>query len=209
VWIPPLPQRFQWDHNAHYHRWLLGQLPDRAATALDIGCGDGALVRLLSDRVDQIDGIDVSADMIDRARAQSVSNARWLVGDVLNPDVDLRRGGYDVVTAVSSLHHMPLREGLDRMTALVRPGGVLVVVGLYRQATLADRAMEVVTLPANAAVGVALAARGRAGKPHDECMPIQEATTTLAELRAAAESLPGASLRRRMFWRYSLVWRRG
>jgi SAM-dependent methyltransferase len=204
-----LPQRFQWDHNAHYHRWLLGQLPDRAATALDIGCGDGALVRLLSDRVDQIDGIDVSADMIDRARAQSVSNARWLVGDVLNPDVDLRRGGYDVVTAVSSLHHMPLREGLDRMTALVRPGGVLVVVGLYRQATLADRAMEVVTLPANAAVGVALAARGRAGKPHDECMPIQEATTTLAELRAAAESLPGASLRRRMFWRYSLVWRRG
>jgi SAM-dependent methyltransferase len=209
VWIPPLPQRFQWDHNAHYHRWLLGQLPDRAATALDIGCGDGALVRLLSDRVDQIDGIDVSADMIDRARAQSVSNARWLVGDVLDPDVDLRRGGYDVVTAVSSLHHMPLREGLDRMTALVRPGGVLVVVGLYRQATLADRAMEVVTLPANAAVGVALAARGRAGKPHDECMPIQEATTTLAELRAAAESLPGASLRRRMFWRYSLVWRRG
>jgi len=204
-----LPQRFQWDHNAHYHRWLLGQLPDRAATALDIGCGDGALVRLLSDRVDQIDGIDVSADMIDRARAQSVSNARWLVGDVLDPDVDLRRGGYDVVTAVSSLHHMPLREGLDRMTALVRPGGVLVVVGLYRQATLADRAMEVVTLPANAAVGVALAARGRAGKPHDECMPIQEATTTLAELRAAAESLPGASLRRRMFWRYSLVWRRG
>jgi SAM-dependent methyltransferase len=159
--------------------------------------------------VDQIDGIDVSADMIDRARAQSVSNARWLVGDVLDPDVDLRRGGYDVVTAVSSLHHMPLREGLDRMTALVRPGGVLVVVGLYRQATLADRAMEVVTLPANAAVGVALAARGRAGKPHDECMPIQEATTTLAELRAAAESLPGASLRRRMFWRYSLVWRRG
>jgi len=204
-----LPQRFQWDHNAHYHRWLLGQLPDRAATALDIGCGDGALVRLLSDRVDQIDGIDVSADMIDRARAQSVSNARWLVGDVLDPDVDLRRGGYDVVTAVSSLHHMPLREGLDRMTALVRPGGVLVVVGLYRQATLADRAMEVVTLPANAAVGVALAARGRAGKPHDECMPIQEATTTLAELRAAAESLPGASLRRRMFWRYSLVWHRG
>jgi hypothetical protein len=37
--------------------------------------------------------------------------------------------------------------------------------------------------------------------------PIAPIATTLAEVRAAAALvLPGASIRRRLFWRYSLVW---
>lgn len=198
-----LPSLLWWDHNAYYHRWLLRQVPSGAARALDVGCGSGALTRRLSERVASVDAVDSSPAMIERATGR----ARWLVGDVLT--TELHPDGYDLVTALSSLHHLPLRAGLTRLAELVRPGGTLAVVGLYRHATFADLAMEAVTLPANAAWGAVLAARGRAGKPNDEAMPVRDPDTTLAEIRtAAAELLPGAVVRRRVFWRYTLHWRR-
>lgn len=198
-----LPSFLWWDHNAHYHRWLLRQVPPGAARALDVGCGSGALARRLSERIASVDAVDASPAMIERATGR----ARWLVGDILA--VDLEPAGYDLVTALSSLHHLPLRAGLVRLAELVRPGGTLAVVGLYRHATRADLAMAAVTLPANALVGAVLAARGRAGKPNDEGMPVRDPETTLAEIRAAAaDLLPGAVVRRRVFWRYTLLWRR-
>jgi SAM-dependent methyltransferase len=205
-----LPEAWRWDHNAHYHPWFLRQVPERCARVLDVGCGTGALVRLLVHRADFVDAVDISAEMIDRASARtSATNVRWLRGDVLDPDLDLHPEGYDAVTLSSSLHHMPLRPALIRLASLLRPGGVLAVVGHYRAATAADYAMEAVTLPANAAVGAYLAARGWAGKPHDDGMPVKDPGSSLPEIRAAAaELLPGAQVRRRLFWRQSLLWRK-
>lgn len=45
--------------------------------------------------------------------------------------------------------------------------------------------------------------------PLDHGMPVLDPTETLPEIRAAAdECVPGALLRRRLFWRYTLLWRR-
>jgi hypothetical protein len=106
---------------------------------------------------------------------------------------------------------LPPRPGLARLAGLLRPGGVLVVVGLYRNASPAEYAFEAVRLPASAVVGAVvgavLAARGRAGKPHDAGRPARPAETSWTEITAAARELvPGARLRRRFFWRYSLLW---
>lgn len=203
-----MPQALWWDHNAYYHPWLLSQLPARMNRALDVGCGAGALARRLSERADQVDAIDISPGMIDRARAASAHarNIEWMVGDLLETDLS---GRYDVVTAVSSLHHMPLRPALTRMADLLKPGGTLAVVGLYRHATPTDYALDVLALPANGVVGLARAARARAGKPYDEGMPVKDPTTSLADVNDAAdELLPGVRIRRRLFWRYTLAWQR-
>lgn len=90
----------------------------------------------------------------------------------------------------------------------MRPGGVLAVVGCYRTAGLRDLLVDALALPANAVVGAVLAARGRAGKPNDEDMPVVwPPETTLADVRAAAEDLlPGARVRRLLFFRYGLEW---
>ncbi|MEU5848813.1 class I SAM-dependent methyltransferase [Saccharopolyspora shandongensis] len=203
-----LPRALLWDHNAHFHPWLLRQVPQRCSRVLDVGCGTGALVRRLVERADFVDGLDVSAEMIDQASARtSATNVRWLRGDVL--DAELHPEGYDAVTALSSLHHMPLRPGLTRLASLLRPGGVLAVIGLYREESAADFAMAAASSAANAAVGAYLATRGRAGKPHDEGMPVQDASATLTEISdAAREILPGALVRRRLFWRHSVLWRK-
>ena len=207
MWIPRLPQALLWDHNAYYHRWLARSLPDRVGTVLDVGCGTGGLARLLACRADRVDAVDRSAVMIEQARVAAPANVRWLLGDILDGTLVLQARGYDVVTAVSSLHHMPLRPALRRLASLVAPGGRLLVVGLYRQVTVGDRLIEAAALPANAAMGVALKARGMAGK-QDGAMPVRAPGETFGQIGAAAREItPGAVLRRKLFWRYVLSWR--
>jgi hypothetical protein len=105
---------------------------------------------------------------------------------------------------------MPLRPALERLSALVRPGGVLAVVGCYRPATIGDYLVDALAVPANVVVGAVLAAQGRAGKPHVEDMPVVwPPEATLADIRgAAADLLPGARVRRLLFFRYGLEWSR-
>lgn len=70
-------------------------------------------------------------------------------------------------------------------------------------------AFEAVRPPANAAAGVLLALRGRAGKPHEAGLPVRDAAGSLPDIRAAARDLTsGAQVRARLFWRYTLLWRR-
>jgi SAM-dependent methyltransferase len=200
-----------WDHNAHYHGWLLRRLPAACARALDAGCGTGALTRLLAERMQSVDAVDRSEIMIARAGAAAGGSAvRWVHGDLLDTALPVSSDGYDAVVALSSLHHMPLRPGLARLAALVRPGGVLAIVGCYRPATVGDYLLDALAIPANAVVGAVLALRGRAGKPHDGDMPVVwPPDATLAEVRAAAgDLLPGARVRRLLFFRYGLEWTR-
>lgn len=209
--VPQLPRALRWDHNAHYHRWLLRQLPADPERVLDAGCGAGVLATRIAERAGRVDAVDLSPAMIARARDlhPQAPRVRWLSGDLLDPGLPLDPDGYDAVTALSSLHHLPLRPGLARLAGLLRPGGVLVVVGLYRNASPAEYAFEAVRLPANAVVGAVLAARGRACEPHDAGMPARPAETSWTEITAAARELvPGARLRRHFFWRYSLLWHR-
>lgn len=206
-----LPARLRWSHNAYYQRWLLRQLPARLERALDVGCGTGALACALARRAVRVDAVDVSPDMIAAARQREAGqggHVRWLVGDVLDQDLPLAEGGYDAVTAISSLHHLSLHEGIERLGALVRPGGVLVVVGLCRPQTLGDRCLGIAAVVANAAVGAVLAATGRAGTPDEDGMPVQPPAATLAQVRRAATVLPGARITRGLYWRYLLLWHR-
>jgi SAM-dependent methyltransferase len=210
VRVPQLPAVLYWSHNTYYHRWLLRQVPRHPGRVLDVGCGSGRLACTLAARASHVDAIDLSAVMIERAQARCPDrrNVRWLAGDFLDPEFGLAEDGYDAVTAISSLHHMPLRPALARLASMVDTGGVLVVVGLYRPATVGDYALNVVAVPANGLVGVALALQRRTGKPDDEGMPVREPVDTLAEIRAAAANLlPGAAIRRGLFWRYLLLWR--
>lgn len=204
--IPHLPRAWQWDHNAHYHDLLLRALPQRMERALDVGCGTGVFARKLASRADNVDAIDRSARMIEYAKAES-SPVRWLLGDVLQDSPSLHPEGYDAVTAISSVHHMPLRPALTRLAELVRPGGTLAIVGIPHVKSARDYAIDVVAIPANGVVGAMLALQGKAGKGHDIGIPMMDPTTTLADIRTAAAALvPDAVVRRHLFWRYSLVW---
>lgn len=148
--------------------------------------------------------------MIDAARLTDPhpSNIRWLTGDVLNSELPL--GAYDVVTAIASLHHLPLEQGLRRLTGLVRPGGHLAIVGLARAESFRDYLPALATVPIDPVIGAWKAMRREDRlRAHDPPVPLRDPTTTVQDVAdAARQLLPGATLRRHLFYRYTLIWQK-
>jgi SAM-dependent methyltransferase len=201
-----------WDHNRHYHPFLLRQLPGRCREALEVGCGTGAFARLLAQRADRVLALDLSPEVVRVARARSAQypNIAFEVADVTSRPLPTDR--FDVIASIATLHHLPLGAMLSGLSPSLAPGGTLIVLDLYDRSGPGDRLMDLVAVPAGPAWR--LARCGRLREPaearriwaehgrHDAYMKFAEIR------RMASELLPGAILRRHLFWRYSLVWRK-
>ncbi|MFD7620932.1 class I SAM-dependent methyltransferase [Streptomyces sp. NPDC059802] len=195
-----------WDHNAHYHRWILRRLPRRFNSALDVGSGSGDLARLLASRAQAVHGIDVDPTIVARARELTAPAApvTFSVGDALK---ELPPGPYDVITCVATIHHMSFSNALTRFRQHLAPGGTLVVVGLSRPQSRSDYLIDAVAIPSNVAMAWIKNKGRKAPRPASMTAPTRPATMTFADIvRDARQVLPGARLRRRLFWRYTLVW---
>lgn len=198
-----------WDHNAHYHRWILRRLPGRSARALDVGSGSGDLARLLASRAGAVHGIDADPAIVDRARERTAPGVpvTFSVGDALE---EVPPRPYDVITCVATLHHLPLSEALTHFRRHLAPGGTLIVVGLYRPRSRSDYLIDAVAIPSNIAMAWIKNKGRRTPRPVAMTAPTRPATTAFPDIvRDARRVLPGARLRRRLFWRYSLVWKQG
>ncbi len=197
-----------WDHNAHYHRWILRRLPRTFDSALDIGCGSGDLARLLASRGATVHGIDADPTLVTRARERTAPTVpvTFAIADALN---EMPPGPHDVITCVAVLQHLPFTEALTRFRQHLAPRGTLVVVGLYRPHSRSDHLIEAVAVPSNVVMAWIKNRGRRPPRPTSMTAPTRPAYMTFADIaRDARRTLPGARLRRRLFWRYTLVWHR-
>ncbi|MEV0032119.1 class I SAM-dependent methyltransferase [Nocardia sp. NPDC050793] len=185
-----------WNHNTRYHPWLLAKAPSSARTALDVGCGDGLLARKLAAHCREVVGIDADAAAL--AQASAADRVRF-------EQADFREfpGTFDYVTAVATMHHVLLEEGLTALRRLVAPGGTLAVVGLWKMTPRRDAAYFPL-LPLIWAID------HYPPRPNGPDVPMRDPEEALDEIRAcAATTLPGTRIRRRLMFRYTLLWQRG
>ncbi|MFC3998365.1 class I SAM-dependent methyltransferase [Nocardiopsis sediminis] len=204
-----------WNHNSHYHDHLLRHVPPGCGRALDVGCGSGRFARRLAGRAAAVDAIDADEGMIRRAEATTPRRLNIRYTRTALDDAGIEPGAYDFISAIASIHHMPFAPALRTLAAGLAPGGVLAVVGLYREETPADLAVAAAALPPQVAIGagmrVARALTGVADPsvPDLSAMPMRDPEIGLREIRtAAADTLPGARVRRLLFYRYSLTYTR-
>lgn len=205
--------RHPWSHNDYFHGWVLRNLPAGRELAVDIGCGKGVLAGNLAAHFTHVTGMDADEGMA------AVASGR--LGDV--PQVSIRRcsfadftlaaggDGADLITMVAVLHWLDLDDTLARIPALLAPGGRLLVVGLARPDSLSDLAFDVVSGAANPVMGMIKHPRAALPSQHGPdqppATPVRDPVTTFAEIRSAARAhLPGAAIRRRLFFRYTLRW---
>jgi ubiquinone/menaquinone biosynthesis C-methylase UbiE len=190
-----------WNHNTHHHRLLLRLLPARPGAAVDIGCGDGSFAALLGERCGTVLALDVDPVQVEIARGRCAvqPNVRVEQGDFLA--AGLPAGGFDAVTALASLHHMPFRAAAEEVARVLRPGGRLIVLGVWT-----DRGAVSAVLPNVVSAAMNIVLRWSRG-PDVMCAPVVMPTMSLREVRRSAHHLlPGARIRRRVLWRYTLTW---
>ena len=99
----------------------------KGAVVLDYGCGDGDFSRMLASRGARVYGIDISPNLIERARA-SVSKAgfngsspQFMVGDAHHTPFD--DNSFDYVVGNGALHHLDLDKAYAEIARVLRPSG--------------------------------------------------------------------------------------
>jgi SAM-dependent methyltransferase len=201
-----------WDHNSHYHEFLLKQLPAHCAEALEVGCGTGGFSRLLAKRFDRVLALDLSPRMIQiaRERSRQYPNIDFQIADATRWAFPAEQ--FDCVASIATLHHLPAEDTLSKMRNALRTGGTLIVLDLFQGQGLSDALTSLLAVPVNA--GLKLLKTGRLREPcqvreawaehgrHDSYL-------TLSQVRqVCAAVLPGAEVRKHLLWRYSITWRK-
>jgi SAM-dependent methyltransferase len=110
----------------------------RLRNALDLGCGLGALSRLIADRADRVLGLDVAQSAIDRARSAFGDHPAitFAQADLLDLPPDLN-GQFDLVVIADTLYYLsPIDDALlqrlaHRVAELLAPGGLCVLVNHF------------------------------------------------------------------------------
>jgi ubiquinone/menaquinone biosynthesis C-methylase UbiE len=201
-----------WNHNNHYHNFILKQIPSSCINTLDIGCGKGSFARLLAERSEQVLALDISTNMINIAKEQSKAydNIDFEVADALA--WDFPDDQFDFIASIATLHHLPLDVMLAKMKKTLRNNGVLVVLDLFEDRNFKGILTSAIAMPINVCLNLIMNGPLRESqeirKIWDEHFE-NDVLLPLSHIRKICDSvLPGAKIRRHLFWRYSIVWRK-
>jgi SAM-dependent methyltransferase len=128
------------------YRTTLGELPGGAySRILEAGCAEGVFTELLATTYPaaEITGIDISEKALERARERAKGFAdriRFVHADLLDHDL---RAGFDLVICAETLYYVGggdrLRLASRRLTSLLAPGGLLVLVHPWPESTRLHR----------------------------------------------------------------------
>ncbi|MEA5502434.1 class I SAM-dependent methyltransferase [Halotia wernerae UHCC 0503] len=199
-----------WNHNSHYHNFLLKHLPPHCENVLDIGCGTGAFSRLLAKRTAKVLAIDLSPNMIEvaRQRSKKYTNIDFHVADILKQEFSVEQ--FDAIVSIATVHHLPIEKLLPNLEVALKPGGKLVILDLLEHENLQDSLSDFIAVPLSWFFQIfrnrhikqspAAAAAMREHLRTDKYLFLSQVQQIYTSL------LRGVKVRKHLFWRYSIIW---
>jgi SAM-dependent methyltransferase len=199
-----------WNHNSHYHSFLLKQLPTHCTNILEIGCGTGTFSRLLAQRSNRVIAIDLSPKMIEVAKRQCecYANIDFQVADILQWEFPVDH--FDAIASIATFHHLPLESLLPSLKTTLKLGGKLLVLDLLEHEIVRDSLSDVIAVPLSWIFQVF---RNKRIRPTLEAVEAwrEHGRTDKYLTQSQAQQiytkvLTGAIVRKHLFWRYSVLW---
>ncbi|MEZ5178561.1 MAG: class I SAM-dependent methyltransferase [Acidimicrobiales bacterium] len=104
----------------------------RPLRLVEVGCGNGALLRALDDRGDVADGLglDDSVEMVARARDRSAERARLRFDRIVGPVIDAPDDSADVFVSFLSFRYLDWDPLMAEVRRVLAPGGRIWIVDL-------------------------------------------------------------------------------
>lgn len=201
-----------WDHNSHYHDFLLRHVPAPCSESLEIGCGTGAFTRLLAARSDGVLALDLSPNMIRIAEEQSAQfpHIDFRVANFMAYDIGAEQ--FDCIVNIATFHHLPMEEALLKMKRALKANGALLLLDLFQAEGIVDTLRSAVALPMSMGLRLFHGVRPIASQKVRDAWArhgLHDSYLTLDQVRdVCCNLLPGAEVRKHLFWRYSVIWKK-
>lgn len=144
TFYPNFSQTVDWTWGMHYISaidFVINKVAAVGATSVvDVGCGDGRLVKELANRLDDINvhGIDYSERAITLAQALNPT-LRYTVHDILTETLEET---YDAITLVEVFEHIPIEDTkkfVTQLAALLSDGGRIFLTVPHKNKPLQDK----------------------------------------------------------------------
>jgi 2-polyprenyl-3-methyl-5-hydroxy-6-metoxy-1,4-benzoquinol methylase len=194
-----------------YDSLLLKLIPAEVKSILEIGCGTGRFTRRLATNGRRVTAVDLSPEMIARARQMISSlSISFFCGDFLEDDFGSQK--FDCVISAATLHHMSAYTAVRRMKKLVAPGGMLIIHDLRSDDGVVDAARSYTAFAYDSCRRFLRTGRfrqPRAVREFWERHAAGETYLTVKEVRELTDRLlPGARVIDHWLWRYTIVWKK-
>ncbi len=116
-------------------RWLCRAFADSGTDmglprVLDIGCGNGALLTKLRDRIATGTGVDKSHGMIERACARAAAHPHLSFTAIDGPHLPFADASFDVVVSLLSFRYLDWDPIMNEIRRVLAPGGRILIVDM-------------------------------------------------------------------------------
>lgn len=200
----------RWNHNNCYFKNLLKYLNDDNEVILEIGCGKGELSNLLAKKSEHVIAVDLADKMIEKAISNyGYKNIDFISKNIL--DMEFEENSLDAIVTTATAHHLPYEWLLKFAHKTLKPGGKLIVLDLYKAKNFTDIFFNLIAVIPHLFMNILNNRKIYTGDEHSREIwnrHVEHDTyMTLQEIRLLThEHLPGATLTRKLFWRYLMVW---
>jgi ubiquinone/menaquinone biosynthesis C-methylase UbiE len=111
--------------------WLNEHLPESTKiNVLDIGCGNGALLNALSERISSGVGVDESKAILKQARVRNGSKSNIEFVDINGPVLPFEDGKFDIVVSLMSFRYLDWDPLLLEIKRVSKKGGKFLVIDM-------------------------------------------------------------------------------
>jgi 2-polyprenyl-3-methyl-5-hydroxy-6-metoxy-1,4-benzoquinol methylase len=200
----------KWNHNSHYHPFLLANLPPNCQNLLEIGCGIGTFSRTLAKRSARVTAIDLSPKMIEFAKSFSkdYANINFQLADIL--ETDFPDAHFDAIVSIATFHHLPLEQVLPKLKNALKPRGKLLILDVLRMESVKDYLVGSAAFPLSLIIKTFHNGFHRPPKEERQAWAAHAKTDRFLSFSEAAQIYPiyfeNAAVRRHLFFRYSVIW---
>ncbi|MCT8977963.1 class I SAM-dependent methyltransferase [Clostridium sp. CX1] len=203
-------EELKWDHNNCYFKQLLKLVSNNIETCLDIGCGKGELSFLLSQRSKAVIAVDLADKMIEKAKILHPNkNIEYICENIL--DMEFKNNSIDVIITTATAHHLPYEWLLSFAKDKLKKGGKLIILDLAKAESFTDYVIWTSAFFPNIIMN--LIKNGRLQKDDAHSKEVwqrhgkHDTYMTIREIKALVKKhIPTAIVKRKLFWRYLLVW---